>query len=152
MEERADDKLSRSAAQTRATDAADSTPRIQVVLQDGRVTRALAPGRYLVGHTDLCGLRILDPSVEARHAQLVITNEVRIVDLCWSGTYVNGERIRGFRLLFSGDRLRVGSYEFTIWLRPLQRTAREATGERATVLPAFKGGPAPALSRGRLAQ
>ena len=70
--------------------------------------------------------------MEARHAQLVITDEVRIVDLGWSGTYVNGERIRGFRMLFSGDRLRVGSREFTVWLRPLQRTAPETTGERAT--------------------
>jgi len=136
-----------SAGQTSVTGAAESKPLIQVVLQEGGVTRALLPGHYLVGHTDLCGLRIRDPSVEARHAQLVITDEVRIIDLGWSGTYVNGERIRGFRVLFNGDRLRVGSHEFTVWLRPVQHAATETTGEHTSGPAELNRGGAPALTK-----
>ena len=72
-------------------------------------------------------------------------DNVRIVDLGWERHLRDGERVRGFRMLFSGDRLRVGSREVTVWLRPLQCTAPEQTGERATGLPALNGGLAPAL-------
>ena len=99
------------------------------------MTRALVPGRYLVGHTDLCELRIQDPSVAARHAQLVISDIALVVDLFGStGTYVSGERIRGPRTLSNGDRLRFGSREFTVWLRPLQRATNPPTGEHAVGL------------------
>jgi FHA domain len=138
--------LSESATQAKATVAAESTSMIEVVLQVGPVTRAIAPGRYLVSHTGLCGLGILDPSVEARHPQLVITDAARIVDLRGRGTYVNGERVCGFRRLSNGDRLRVGSRVFTVWLRPLQRAAPKTTREHVTGLPALNGGPAQARS------
>ena len=127
---------------------ADPSGLIQVILQDGLMTRALVPGRYLIGHTDLCELRLQDPNVAARHAQLVISDLALVVDLFGStGTYVNGERIHGPRTLSNGDRLRFGSHELTVWLRPLQRAVTNpATGEHALGLAPLGSDPAASAS------
>ena len=105
------------------------------------MTRALVPGRYLVGHTDLCDVRLQDPQVGARHAQLIISDIALIVDLPGStGTFVNGEKIHGPRTLSNGDRVRFGSRELTLWLRPLPRSVPEQpTGEHAVGFPPFDG-------------
>ena len=117
---------------------------IQVILQDGLVTRALVPGRYLIGHTDLCDIRLQHPSVAPRHAQLVISDIALIVDLFGStGTCLNGERVRGPRTLSNGDRLRFGSCELTVWLRPLQRAFPQATGDHSAGLAPFDGASSP---------
>ncbi len=61
--------------------------------------------------------RVLDFSmISRRHARLLRTGtEVKIEDLGSSnGTYVNGERVRGPRVVRPGDRIGLGSYTLTL--------------------------------------
>jgi two-component system, NtrC family, response regulator AtoC len=63
-------------------------------------------GVILIGRGDEVDLSLVDAAVSRRHARLVLAagDEARVVDLdSHNGTFVNGERIDGARVLASGD-------------------------------------------------
>jgi hypothetical protein len=65
-----------------------------------------------------------DREVSAIHAQLErVADDWVLVDdgLSRNGSFINGDRLRGRRRLFNGDRLRFGSTE-VLFRHPLQRT------------------------------
>jgi pSer/pThr/pTyr-binding forkhead associated (FHA) protein len=71
---------------------------------------------------------VLDhPRVSRRHAQVVVTKgRVSLRDLGSSnGTFVNGVRIDGFRLLQVDDRIDIGPFSFRFTGRSLVQSSRE---------------------------
>ena len=74
-------------------------------------------GAATIGREPECDLQVLDSEVSRRHAVVIVRDgEAVIEDLHSSnGTYVNGERILGRRVLAPGDRIEIGEavIEFT---------------------------------------
>lgn len=67
-----------------------------------------------------CDLILVSPSVSSRHCQIVVDDdECSLTDLGSSnGTFVNGERLSGPRLLRQGDLITIGRYVFIfVWFR-----------------------------------
>jgi two-component system, NtrC family, response regulator AtoC len=66
-------------------------------------------GVILVGRGDEVDLSLADAAVSRRHARLMMAaGEVRVVDLdSHNGTFVNGQRIDGARVLASGDTVTI---------------------------------------------
>src|SRR5688572_8410519 len=66
-----------------------------------------ADGVVLIGRGEDVDLVLADPAVSRKHARLMLTGgEARVADLdSQNGTWVNGERIDGARVLASGDIL-----------------------------------------------
>ncbi len=72
--------------------------------------RPFALGRELV--PGLPGLQIASQSagISRNHCTLIMRGDCLVLeDHSTYGTYVNGERVRGTRPLFAGDRIRLGS-------------------------------------------
>jgi two-component system nitrogen regulation response regulator GlnG len=72
----------------------------------------LEAGTLLIGSSDGCGLRLQEPSVSRRHAQVEIGDDgVVLKDLSSrNGTFLNGRRVRE-AYLSPGDQLRLGRVE-----------------------------------------
>ena len=71
---------------------------------------------FLVGRGDECHLRPKSDAISRRHCVLVIDEtQVTVRDLgSRNGTYVNGDRIEGDRVLKVGDHLKIGPLEFEV--------------------------------------
>jgi predicted component of type VI protein secretion system len=71
---------------------------------------------YLIGRDEVCNLRPSSEVVSRRHCQLSVdANGVRIEDFKSSnGTFVNGDRVVGERMLTPGDQVKVGPLEFQV--------------------------------------
>ena len=71
---------------------------------------ALRPGEHAVGRTREATVRIDDPSVSRRHAQITVApNRVTLQDLgSKNGTYLNERRVHAVEVLADGDRIVVG--------------------------------------------
>ena len=90
---------------------------LTLVGEDDRSLRQpLADGKLTVGSDPANAIRIDDPKVSWRHAQLVISyGRVTVNDLnSNSGTYVNERRLGGAAPLRPGDVLRVGTWRFRL--------------------------------------
>jgi hypothetical protein len=76
-------------------------PPFEMVLRTGAVS---------VGRADECALRLPDPKVSRRHAELLCLDGDWTVLDCGSqnGTFLNGARLRGPRRVRPGDILRMG--------------------------------------------
>src|ERR1700757_866547 len=76
----------------------------------GAETLKLGDGITVVGRHDDCQLRIKSSQVSRRHCELFEKKGLLLVkDLGSSnGTYVNGKRIQGQRVLDAGDELAIG--------------------------------------------
>src|SRR5436190_1914918 len=86
--------------------------------------------RFLIGSGAECQLMLGDPNVEPLHAYLQADGDGRVElhDLgSEGGTYVDGERIAGSRLLHDGDEVRVGD---TVLIATLEDPAREAAANQ----------------------
>ncbi|WNG41895.1 FHA domain-containing protein [Archangium violaceum] len=68
-------------------------------------------GTLLIGRDALAAIRLEDPSVSRRHAELLVNEgEVRLSDLgSHNGVRVNGERVVGAQVLYSGDVVTLGN-------------------------------------------
>jgi hypothetical protein len=87
-----------------------------------------------IGSDPACQLRIAEPHVASRHALLIPDGGLLWVqDPTDAGTYLNGEVIRGARLLSDGDRLQVGADEFHV--AGTRRDAASAPAAEADVPP-----------------
>ena len=73
--------------------------------------RIRVAGRLIVGRSDDCGLVIDDPELSRSHAVLEATERgIEIQDLgSLNGTWINGERISGTKLLTPGDKIKIGN-------------------------------------------
>ncbi len=87
-------------------------PKLSVLLENARATHELNDERITIGRTPDNLVQIDDPSVSARHAQLLLVGErYQIKDLAsTNGTRVNGETIVEI-FLRVGDRVRFGKVE-----------------------------------------
>jgi hypothetical protein len=89
--------------------------RWRLALPDGS-TVELGPGTYVLGRQAGVDVRIDDPRVSRRHAQLVIADgTATIADLgSTNGTFVNGERIARPTELSGRDAVRLGVVEIGV--------------------------------------
>ena len=77
----------------------------------------LPAGEHLVGRATECFIRIEQAMVSRRHARLVVGEEVFFEDLkSRNGSLVNGRPVQGPRRLTPGDRILIGSEEFSLAL------------------------------------
>lgn len=72
--------------------------------------------QFLIGRGDECSLRPKTDAVSRKHCLLLVEeNQVVVRDLgSKNGTYVNGDRIEGDRVLKPGDHLKVGPLDFEV--------------------------------------
>ncbi|MEV6242450.1 FHA domain-containing serine/threonine-protein kinase [Lentzea sp. NPDC051838] len=86
---------------------------VTIVVDDGVAAleqRFTEPATCVVGRLDECAIRIAHDRVSRRHCRLEISPpRVSVVDLAsLNGTYVNGQRVDGERVLVDGDEIRFG--------------------------------------------
>lgn len=86
-----------------------------VSLTDGR-EYAIEGASLVFGREAICDVVIPQKRVSRRHAEIIVTPKGYVVtDLSSNGTFVNGERVVGQRLLSRADVLRVGDHEFRFY-------------------------------------
>jgi pSer/pThr/pTyr-binding forkhead associated (FHA) protein len=86
-----------------------------VSLTDGR-EYAIGDGPLVLGRDAECDVVVPGTDVSRRHAEIVPTPAgYRLVDSSTNGTFVNGERVAGQRLLARGDVIRVGDEQFRFY-------------------------------------
>ncbi|MBW2277432.1 MAG: FHA domain-containing protein, partial [Deltaproteobacteria bacterium] len=75
----------------------------------------LGQGNFVIGRASACNLTVEDPLVSREHTRiLVYPDRAEIHDMgSRNGTQLNGKPVKGGERLRHGDRLRIGSYEFT---------------------------------------
>ncbi len=85
----------------------------------------LEEGAYIMGRSRSADVFVDDHSASRKHARITVSSdETRVEDLgSKNGTLVNGERLSGSRRLQVGDRITIGSQQFT--LRPDCDTAED---------------------------
>ncbi len=132
----------------------------------GRVV-SLTDGReYVIGGSSMvfgrdagCDVVITDKNVSRRHAEIMATPKGYVlVDSSTNGTFVNGERIEGQRLLARADMIRIGNDEFRFYadrvpVAPAPGPGKPAPSSGAASPPAPQGpppGPPPAAAKGAL--
>ncbi len=86
-----------------------------VSLTDGR-EYAIEGSSLVFGREAVCDVVIPQKRVSRRHAEIVVTPKGYVVtDMSSNGTFVNGERVVGQRLLSRADVVRVGDHEFRFY-------------------------------------
>lgn len=70
----------------------------------------------LIGREDYCEIKIKDPIVSSKHAEIFLkNNQIIVKDLqSKNGIFINNTRYVGEKALYRGDILKIGSYFFTI--------------------------------------
>jgi hypothetical protein len=74
----------------------------------------LKPGRWTVGSAATCSYRIVADGVRPRHALLLCGGQKTLLKAWDSDTWHNGQRVSGEVRLQTGDRVTVGSVEFSV--------------------------------------
>jgi uncharacterized OB-fold protein len=76
----------------------------------------LPPGTFTIGRSPDCQLALDDPLISRKHATLHVSeSEVVFEDLgSRNGSTINGETIKGKRLLAPGDKMGIGSQEILL--------------------------------------
>ena len=108
---------------------AAAQPRIYLlVLQDGSSSIFNLPttGVVLVGRSPDADLPLTAETASRNHAKIMTSNgEVRLHDLgSHNGTFVNGERVDGTRLLLSSDVVTIGELTLILHAQPAQPETR----------------------------
>lgn len=77
---------------------------------------ALAAGELVIGRAATVQIRVDHPLVSRRHARLRISDDGVVIEDLGSrnGVLVNGDLLRGPRLLEDGDTIRIGEVDFTV--------------------------------------
>lgn len=89
-----------------------------VSLTDGR-EYAIGAGRAVIGRDAECDVVVESKSVSRKHAEIMGTDKgYLLVDLSTNGTYVNGEKIAGQRVLARADVIRVGDADLRFYADP----------------------------------
>ena len=73
----------------------------------------LVSASTLIGRSPQCNIRIEDPKVSVRHAEVIKQDDnFMLKDLDSSnGTWINGKRLKGADSINNGDRIYMGSQE-----------------------------------------
>ena len=74
----------------------------------------LKPGRWTVGSAATCSYRIIGDGVCPRHALVLCGGQSAVLKAWDSRTWHNGEQVRGEVRLQQGDRVTLGSVEFSV--------------------------------------
>ena len=74
----------------------------------------LKPGRWTVGSAATCSYRIIGDGVCPRHALVLCGRQSAVLKAWDSRTWHNGEQVRGEVRLQQGDRVTLGSVEFSV--------------------------------------
>ena len=86
-----------------------------VCLTDGREYTVVSPA-LVFGREAGSDVVVSNKDVSRRHAEIMPTsNGYLLVDHSTNGTFVNGERIQGQRLLARADMIRIGDHEFRFY-------------------------------------
>jgi DNA-binding winged helix-turn-helix (wHTH) protein len=106
-----------------ASAAASAVPAHLARLAWGDRTIALGEGTHLIGRDPVAAIWIDSATVSGGHAMLVVNGfVVTLHDLgSDNGTFVNGERVHGARVLARGDEVRVGPARLTLHSAPAPR-------------------------------
>jgi len=89
-----------------------------VSLTDGR-EYAIGQGRATIGRDADCDVVIESKSVSRKHAEIMGTDKgYLLVDLSTNGTFVNGEKIAGQKVLARADVIRVGDADLRFYADP----------------------------------
>lgn len=116
-----------------------------VSLTDGR-EYSISSGSLLIGREAGCDVVIPSKNVSRRHAEIVATPKGYIlIDSSTNGTFVNGERVQGQRLLSRADVVRCGDYELRFYadVKAEQPAAEERSNDKAESAPARTAQPRP---------
>jgi pSer/pThr/pTyr-binding forkhead associated (FHA) protein len=99
-----------------------------VSLTDGR--EYVITGRSMVFGRDAgCDVVITDRNVSRRHCEILSTPKGYVlIDSSTNGTFLNGERVLGQKLLARGDVIRIGDEEFRFYAHVVQE---QPSGSRA---------------------
>ncbi len=101
---------------------AATRPSARIVIRSGGAGGPfdLGPRTYHIGRSSSCDIVLSEVSVSGRHARLTPELDAfRIIDLgSTNGTFVNGERLTGDRLLQGGDVIRIGDATLSYELLP----------------------------------
>ena len=86
----------------------------------------------MIGRSAGCQLVLDDPLVSRRHAQLVVGPEAARLDDLGSvnGVFVNGEAVKGSRLLMPGDRIVIGKQEMILRAQGMVNITADDTHKR----------------------
>jgi hypothetical protein len=133
-----------------AADPADCEPRVAsgrsrrlqgaIQLISAGVEYTLTAGRVLVGRASSCQVVVADPLVSREHAAIHISPfEVVVEDLhSANGVYVNNLRMVTPQPLCDGDRLLVGTHEFSVFaVDPEQPPGSDSSSSPAESPPPF---------------
>jgi two-component system, NtrC family, response regulator AtoC len=110
----ADPNLPRETLATEHSGAPTAAPVRRYLAVFGAESSSVVPlpeaGELVIGRGDEAGLRLADGKISRKHAKLAMAREhVVLTDLeSQNGTFVNGERLSGSRLLVSGDLIDIG--------------------------------------------
>jgi len=106
-----------------ASAAASAVPAHLARLVWGDRTIALGEGTHLIGRDPAAAIWIDSATVSRRHATLVVDGfAVTLHDLgSHNGTFVNGERVHGARVLAHRDEVHVGPARLTLHSAPASR-------------------------------
>jgi pSer/pThr/pTyr-binding forkhead associated (FHA) protein len=91
--------------------------RVEALIELGNLSlHPLSHGIIEIGRSEDSQIRITDPVVSRRHAQILVYEGCLILfDLdSTNGTYVNGKRVDGGSILFGGDKISIGLSEFIV--------------------------------------
>lgn len=116
----------------------NDTPDLLEVLdpQGGRARRSLDKPTQVIGRSSQADVKLADPSVSRRHAELVRAafHQWKLRDLgSHNGTFVNGERVED-AVVQPGDEIGIGA--FTLRLVPAESEAPEGAGGAEMTMPA----------------
>ena len=112
-----------SSAFEKFTPSSGSKPAAPAVVTGGRLV-CLTDGReyqvgaaLVIGRDASCDVVVPGNEVSRRHAQIVATEQgfLAPVDTSTNGTFVNGHRVEGSRVLHRADVIRVGADEFRFY-------------------------------------
>ena len=82
---------------------------VSAALETGQSTLALTHRHTVLGRGADADLRLDDPSVSRRHAEIVLSDPPRVNDLgSTNGTFLDGERVQSAEL-YDGARVGIGS-------------------------------------------
>ena len=92
----------------------------------------LGHGATVIGRSAGCQLVLDDPLVSRKHAQVLITGEAAVLEDLGSvnGVFVNGEQVKGRRVLSPGDRVLIGKQEMILRAQGVVHITADDTHKR----------------------
>jgi ABC transport system ATP-binding/permease protein len=100
---------------------------VKLIIEDDEGRRTVLPlvrDEVLIGRSQDATVRLKEKNVSRRHARLVRDGaRFAVEDLgSFTGTRLNGEKVRGRRPISEGDLIQIGEYDLTIEAGPGEKT------------------------------